>query len=55
MESDEPHDVRLVYAACAWLVAHRGHFFEQRERDDLGAVLDVRGAYDALMEYFPGE
>ena len=24
MESDAPHDVRLVYLACAWLVAHRG-------------------------------
>lgn len=55
MESDEPHDVRLVYAACAWLVAHRGHFLSNVSEDDLGAVLDVRGAYDALMEYFPGE
>ena len=26
MENAEPHDVRLVYLACAWLVAHRGHF-----------------------------
>ena len=26
MNSDEVHDIRLVYIACAWLLAHRGHF-----------------------------
>ena len=26
MESKEPHDVRLVYLACVYLLAHRGHF-----------------------------
>ena len=26
MYSDEKHDIRLIYLACAWLVAHRGHF-----------------------------
>ena len=26
MENEEEHDIRLVYLACAWLIAHRGHF-----------------------------
>ena len=26
MDNKTPHDVRLVYLACAWLITHRGHF-----------------------------
>ena len=26
MHSEDAHDARLVYLACAWLVANRGHF-----------------------------
>lgn len=26
MDNKAPHDVRLVYLACAWLIAHRGHY-----------------------------
>jgi CRISPR-associated endonuclease Csn1 len=29
IDSNSPHDVRLVYLACAWLVVHRGHFFSE--------------------------
>lgn len=28
-----PHDVRLVYLACAWLLAHRGHFLAPEEQE----------------------
>lgn len=33
MNNPAPHDVRLVYLACAWLVAHRGHFLNEVETD----------------------
>lgn len=33
MNSDVPHDVRLVYLAVAHLVKHRGHFFLQMAED----------------------
>lgn len=52
MESDEPHDVRLVYMACAWLVAHRGHFLFDttlEEIDDFGKL------YEELRSYLKDE
>lgn len=26
MNNKEPHDIRIVYWACSWILAHRGHF-----------------------------
>ncbi len=52
MESCEPHDVRLVYIACAWLVAHRGHFLFDTVEDD---VNDFNAVYRALRDYFESE
>lgn len=45
MESDEPHDVRLVYLACAWLVAHRGHFLFDIPADQVADILDFDKVY----------
>lgn len=48
-EDGSAHDVRLVYMACAWLVAHRGHFlFDVAENQ----VNDFESAYVALCDYF---
>ena len=33
MESDEGHDVRLVYLGCAWLLGHRGHFLPPEDAE----------------------
>lgn len=52
MESDEPHDVRLVYLACAWLVAHRGHFLSEVDRDNLDNVRELTNIYQAFLEFF---
>lgn len=49
MESKEPHDVRLVYLACAWLVAHRGHFL--LEVRPVGEVTDFQPVYDNLKNF----
>lgn len=51
MYSDKPHDVRLVYLACAWLVAHRGHFLSQIDSGNVNAVTDFATAYNELHEY----
>ena len=40
MQSSDPHDVRLVYLACAWLVAHRGHFLFAVDGKSADALLD---------------
>ncbi len=51
MDHAEPHDVRLVYLACAWLVAHRGHFLSEVDKDNLSAVTDFKSVFDALEKF----
>ena len=50
MNSGEAHDVRLVYLACAWLVAHRGHFLLDVEPEKAQDVLDFQKAFQELAE-----
>ncbi len=52
MESREPHDVRLVYLACAWLVAHRGHFLLDTSAD---AATDFHEVYKDFCNYLKYE
>lgn len=51
MENDEPHDVRLVYIACAWLVAHRGHFLSEVDKSNVDAVTDFEAVYKDLVSF----
>lgn len=51
MESEMPHDVRLVYLACAWLVAHRGHFLSEVSVDNVSAMFDFAPIYDDFLDY----
>ena len=51
MEGDEPHDVRLVYIACAWLVAHRGHFLSEVDKNNIDAVTDFSAVYRQLVAH----
>lgn len=51
MSDEAPRDVRLVYLACAWLVAHRGHFLNDVDRDNLEAVTDFDRVFDDLEEF----
>lgn len=51
MCSEVPHDVRLVYLACAWLVAHRGHFLSDISVENVAQIKDVKVLYDDLMSY----
>lgn len=52
IHNSEPHDVRLVYLACAWLVAHRGHFFSDVSTESIGELLNITKSYNELMSYF---
>lgn len=51
MTSREPHDVRLVYLACAWLVAHRGHFLFDFGADQVGRLLDFQEVYGEFCSF----
>lgn len=54
MNSSESHDVRLVYYACAYLLAHRGHFLFNVSKDNIDEITDFTEIYknffSALME-----
>ena len=51
MTSNEPHDVRLVYLACAWLVAHRGHFLFDFGADQTDRLLNFGEVYGSFRDY----
>lgn len=52
MDSKEPHDIRLVYLACAWLLAHRGHFLNQIKVENLDELTDISSVYDSFLQFF---
>ena len=51
MTSKEKHDVRLVYIACAWLVAHRGHFLSEVDKHSVDKVTDFGAVYQKLLDF----
>lgn len=51
MQSTEAHDIRLVYLACAWLVAHRGHFLNEVDKLNIEAVTDFTSVYNQLVSF----
>lgn len=52
MEKKEPHDVRQVYLACAWLVGHRGHFLKNIDEKNISGIKEFQNVYDEFREYF---
>ncbi|MCQ2428447.1 MAG: type II CRISPR RNA-guided endonuclease Cas9, partial [Clostridia bacterium] len=51
MNSDEEHDVRLIYIACAWLVAHRGHFLSDVSKENVSELTDFNRVWNQLMAF----
>ena len=52
MDNKAPHDVRLVYLACAWLIAHRGHFLNNLNVEKLDEIMDISSVYQNFINYF---
>ena len=52
MHDKKKHDVRLVYLACAWLVAHRGHFLNQISVEHMDSLLDIQEVYQNFLGFF---
>ena len=52
MEDKTPQDVRLVYLAVAWLMAHRGHFLSEVNKENISELLDFDSVYEKFMELF---
>lgn len=55
IENKGPHDVRLVYIALAWLVAHRGHFLNEVSKENIKEVLDINQVYSSFYNFFAVE
>ena len=51
MNNADKHDIRLVYLACAWLVAHRGHFLSNISEKNIADVKDIRNVYKEYEDY----
>ena len=52
IKNKKPHDVRLVYLACAWLLAHRGHFLNNIDKNNLESIKNFDVVYDNFMAFF---
>ena len=52
MDNKTPHDVRLVYLACAWLITHRGHFLNNINVEKLDEIMDFSSVYQNFINYF---
>lgn len=52
MENKHEHDVRLVYLACAWLVAHRGHFLSQLSVDKIDSLVNIESVYEKFTNFY---
>ncbi len=38
MTSDKPRDARMLYIACAWFMAHRGHFLSEINKENAKGI-----------------
>ncbi|MCR5167524.1 MAG: type II CRISPR RNA-guided endonuclease Cas9 [Oscillospiraceae bacterium] len=52
MSNDAPHDIRLIYIACAYLLGHRGHFLRDIDPDRVDDLLDFSSLYQAFRQWF---
>lgn len=51
MNDEKAHDVREVYIACAWLVAHRGHFLSDISKEHIDEVKDFSKVYNEFVSF----
>lgn len=47
--SNKPRDVRLVYLACTWLVANRGHFLSEISVNNVGSLENFESIWNELV------
>lgn len=55
MKNENKHDVRLVYLAVSWLVAHRGNFLSNISLDNLEKLKDFESVYSDFIHFFDEE
>ena len=55
MHNPNSHDVRLLYLACAWLVAHRGHFLSEVSLENIAGLTNFDVVWKDLNEYIQSQ
>lgn len=55
MNDPAPHDPRLVYIACSYMLTHRGHFLNEADKDRIDEVLDIGGLFSEFRGWFDEE
>lgn len=51
MESKDAHDIRLVYIACAWLLANRGHSLFDIPPENVSDILSFEKVYGNFQAF----
>ncbi len=52
MYNKDPKDVRLVYIAVAWFMAHRGHFLSEVDKNNIDEIRNFDIIYQQFMSLF---
>lgn len=52
MNSEKKFDARLVYLAISYLVAHRGHFLFEVDKNNIDLIRDIKTVYNNFENYF---
>lgn len=52
MNDPSPHDPRLVFIACSYMLTHRGHFLNGADKDKINEVLDIGRVFDEFSGWF---
>ena len=52
MNDPSPHDPRLVFIACSYILTHRGHFLNEADKEKISDVLDIGKVFGEFADWF---
>lgn len=52
MNDPSPHDPRLVFIACSYILTHRGHFLNEADKEKISDVLDIGKVFKVFSDWF---
>lgn len=52
IKAEHPYDLRFLYLGVAYLMAHRGHFLIEVDKDKVNEVLEFTSIYNDFKQFF---
>ena len=52
MNDPSPHDPRLVFIVCSYILTHRGHFLNEADKEKISDVLDIGKVFKVFSDWF---